>query len=152
MDDTQLIAVVQRDRFLRAGKVVAAGRAGAIDAVLLDTPIELFGSRLSVRRKRSDTTCPMHRRRTAIDVDPGRNPLRSIRQPARLAQPDCVRFRDIWEDEGWVSAGRVRGILIGCLWKRWDGTLCRVLGAVRTVRPRGSGSPRSFGGVIMLAG
>jgi peptidoglycan hydrolase-like protein with peptidoglycan-binding domain len=73
-----------------------------------DTGIELFGGCLNVRRKRGGTTWSMHSWGIAIDFDPARNPLRSNRHSARLAQPDCVPFWEIWEEEGWVSLGRSR--------------------------------------------
>lgn len=73
-----------------------------------NTGIELFGGCLNVRRKRGGTTWSMHSWGIAIDFDPARNPLRSNRHNARLAQPDCVKFWEIWEEEGWVSLGRTR--------------------------------------------
>ena len=73
-----------------------------------ETGIELFGGCLNVRRKRGGTTWSMHSWGIAIDFDPARNPLRSNRHNARLAQPDCVTFWEIWEEEGWVSLGRMR--------------------------------------------
>jgi len=70
--------------------------------------IDLFGGCLNVRRMRGGSAWSMHSWGIAIDFDPTRNPLRSTRASARLAQPDCERFWRIWEDEGWLSLGRAR--------------------------------------------
>lgn len=73
-----------------------------------DTGIDQFGGCLNVRRMRGGTRWSMHSWGIAIDFDPTRNPLRANLGTARLAQPDCVRFWEIWEEEGWVSLGRTR--------------------------------------------
>jgi hypothetical protein len=72
------------------------------------TGIELFGGCLNVRKMRGGSSWSMHAYGVAIDFDPARNQLRWGRDKARLAQPDCRRFWQIWEDEGWVSLGRAR--------------------------------------------
>jgi len=72
------------------------------------TGIDLFGGCLNVRKMRGGSSWSMHSWGIAIDFDPARNQLRWGRDKARLAQPDCKRFWQIWEDEGWVSLGRAR--------------------------------------------
>jgi hypothetical protein len=69
---------------------------------------DLFGGCLNVRKMRGGSSWSMHSWGIAIDFDPARNQLKWGRDKARLAQPDCKRFWQIWEDEGWVSLGRSR--------------------------------------------
>lgn len=73
-----------------------------------ETGIDQFGGCLNVRRMRGGSRWSMHSWGIAIDFDPTRNPLRASRANARLAQPDCAKFWEIWEEEGWVSLGRTR--------------------------------------------
>jgi hypothetical protein len=70
--------------------------------------IDLFGGCLNVRKMRGGSSWSMHSWGIAIDFDPARNQLKWGRDKARLAQPDCKRFWQIWEEEGWVSLGRAR--------------------------------------------
>jgi len=78
--------------------------ASAREALGLDQ----FGGCLDVRRMRGGTAWSMHSWGIAIDFDPLRNSLHSNRGNARLAQPDCHAFWEIWEAEGWLSLGRAR--------------------------------------------
>ncbi|MCW5965205.1 MAG: M15 family metallopeptidase [Bryobacterales bacterium] len=70
--------------------------------------LDLFGGCLNVRRMRGGSAWSMHSWGIAIDFDPTRNSLHSNRNNARLAQPDCNAFWEIWEAEGWLSLGRAR--------------------------------------------
>ena len=70
--------------------------------------LDLFGGCLNVRKMRGGNAWSMHAWGIAIDFDPARNQLRWGRDRARLAQPDCLKFWEIWEDEGWLSLGRAR--------------------------------------------
>lgn len=72
--------------------------------------IDLFGGCLNVRKMRGGSNWSMHAYGVAIDFDPARNMLRWGKDKARLALPDCEKFWRIWEDEGWLSLGRVRNI------------------------------------------
>lgn len=74
------------------------------------TGIDLFGGCLNVRKMRGGSSWSMHSWGIAIDFDPARNQLKWGRDKARLAQPDCKRFWQIWEEEGWVSLGRARNM------------------------------------------
>lgn len=69
---------------------------------------DLFGGSLNVRRMRGGTAWSMHSWGIAIDFDPERNQLKWGRDKARLAKPDCEKFWQCWEDEGWLSLGRAR--------------------------------------------
>lgn len=73
-----------------------------------DLGLDLFGGSLNVRKMRGGSSYSMHSWGIAIDFDPERNQLKWGRDRARLAQPDCIPFWEIWEAEGWVSLGRVR--------------------------------------------
>lgn len=44
----------------------------------------------------------------AVDWDSDRNQFRWGRDRASLAHPDCVKWWQIWEAEGWLSLGRAR--------------------------------------------
>jgi hypothetical protein len=70
--------------------------------------IDLFGGSLNVRKMRGGSAWSMHSWGIAIDFDPSRNQLQWGRDKARLAKADCNTFWRIWEDEGWVSLGRLR--------------------------------------------
>lgn len=70
--------------------------------------LDLFGGSLNVRRMRGGSRWSMHSWGVAIDFDPIRNQLRWKRPKARLSLEDAIPFWKIWEDEGWVSLGRVR--------------------------------------------
>lgn len=70
--------------------------------------LDLFGGCFNVRKMRGGERWSMHSWGIAIDFDPARNGLRSNRNTARLAHPDCEPFWEIWESEGWVSLGRTR--------------------------------------------
>lgn len=70
--------------------------------------LDLFGGSLNVRRMRGGSRYSMHSWGIAIDFDPERNQL-SWKQPqARLSHDDAIPFWRAWEEEGWISLGRVR--------------------------------------------
>lgn len=73
-----------------------------------DLGLDLFGGCLNVRKMRGGNAWSMHSWGIAIDFDPARNQLKWGKERARLAQPDCRKFWEIWEDAGWVSLGRAR--------------------------------------------
>lgn len=70
--------------------------------------IDLFGGCGNVRRMRGGTKMSTHSWACAIDFDPARNRLKWRSNRARLAQPDAVKFWEIWESVGWVSLGRTQ--------------------------------------------
>lgn len=69
---------------------------------------DLFGGCLNVRKMRGGTRYSMHSWGIAIDFDPERNQLKWGRNRAYLAKPECARFLQLWEEEGWLSLGRAR--------------------------------------------
>lgn len=73
-----------------------------------DLGIDLFGGCGNVRRMRGGTKMSTHSWACAIDFDPARNRLKWRSDRARLAQPDAVKFWEIWESVGWVSLGRTQ--------------------------------------------
>lgn len=78
-------------------------------AQLVEMGVHLFGGSLNVRMMRgSGGVYSMHSWGIAIDFDPLRNQLKWGRDRARLARPDAQLFWKIWEEEGWVSLGRLR--------------------------------------------
>lgn len=70
--------------------------------------LDLFGGCFNNRSMRGGSALSMHAYACAIDFDPERNQLKWGRDRARLAKPDCAKFWDFWEAEGWVSLGRAR--------------------------------------------
>ena len=70
--------------------------------------LDLFGGSLNVRKMRGGSAWSMHSWGIAIDFDPARNQLKWGKDKARLAKSDCNIFWRIWEEEGWVSLGRLR--------------------------------------------
>ncbi len=73
-----------------------------------DIGINLFAGCYNCRSMRGGTRYSMHSWGIAIDFDSARNRLKWGHKHARLAQPDAVKFWELWEAEGWVSLGRAR--------------------------------------------
>lgn len=69
---------------------------------------DLFGGCYNNRPKRGGKSKSMHAYACALDFDPVRNQLRWGRDRARLALPSCEQWWKFWEEEGWVSLGRLR--------------------------------------------
>lgn len=71
--------------------------------------LDMFGGCLNVRPKRgTKSTYSMHAWGIAIDYDPERNQLKWGRDRARMARPEYDVWWKLWEEEGWVSLGRLR--------------------------------------------
>lgn len=75
---------------------------------IYDLGLHLFGGSLNVRKMRNGTAWSMHSWGIAIDFDTERNQLSWGKDKARLGKDDAIPMWKIWEDEGWVSLGRVR--------------------------------------------
>lgn len=73
-----------------------------------DMGLHLYGGCKSVRKKRGGSTWSTHSWAAAIDFDPDHNRLDWSWQHAHLARRSCLRFWEIWEEEGWLSLGRAR--------------------------------------------
>ena len=88
---------------------------------IIEHGFDKFGGCYNPRRMRGGRSWSTHAWAAAIDVDPARNRFRwgydaeadkhdawgSNGKPY-LARPECVKFWEIWEAEGWVSLGRKR--------------------------------------------
>lgn len=70
--------------------------------------LDLFGGSLNVRKMRGGSNYSMHSWGIAIDFDPERNQLKWGKDRASLAHPDCNKFWQAWEAEGWISLGRLK--------------------------------------------
>ena len=70
--------------------------------------LDLFGGCFNNRPMRGGSQLSMHAYACAIDFDPERNQLKWGKDKARLAKPDCVKWWELWEAEGWTSLGRAR--------------------------------------------
>jgi hypothetical protein len=70
--------------------------------------LDLWGGCYNQRPIRGGTKWSMHSWGIAIDFDPEKNMLDWGRDRAAFSRPDYDRWWELWEEEGWVSLGRVR--------------------------------------------
>lgn len=70
--------------------------------------LDVTGGTLAVRQMRGGTSWSMHAWGIAKDFDPARNQLKWGRDRAMLDDKAYDAFWGFWEDEGWVSLGRLR--------------------------------------------
>jgi hypothetical protein len=75
---------------------------------LAELRLDRFGGCLNVRRKRGGTSWSTHAWGIAVDYDPDRNKLDWGRDRAAFARPDYDLWWRLWEEEGWISLGRLR--------------------------------------------
>lgn len=69
--------------------------------------LDRFGGSYNPRKKRGGTTWSTHAWGIALDFDPERNKLQWGRDRAAFARAEYDRWWALWEDEGWISLGRV---------------------------------------------
>lgn len=91
-----------------AGRVFAKIASDYSPAERARLGLDLFGGSLNVRRMRGGSNYSMHSWGIAIDFDPERNQLKWGKDRASLAHPDCEQFWRAWENEGWISLGRLK--------------------------------------------
>jgi len=70
--------------------------------------LDVYGGSFVPRAKRGGTSHSTHAWGVALDFDPDNNKLEWGRDKATFARPDYEPWWKIWEDEGWVSLGRLR--------------------------------------------
>ncbi len=70
--------------------------------------LDVYGGCYNPRKKRGGSTWSTHAWAVALDFDPANNRLRWGRDKASFARPDYDAWWNIWENEGWVSLGRVK--------------------------------------------
>ena len=70
--------------------------------------LDVWGGCLNVRKMRGGDRYSMHSWGIAIDYDPESNKLKWGRDRATFAKPDYDMWWRFWEEEGWVSLGRLR--------------------------------------------
>jgi hypothetical protein len=70
--------------------------------------LDLFGGCYNERPIRGGTKWSMHSWAIAVDFDPARNKLEWGRDKAAFAAPEYYKWWEFWEEEGWVSLGRMR--------------------------------------------
>lgn len=70
--------------------------------------LDVFSGCLNVRAMRGGTSLSTHAYGIACDWDAQRNPLRSTRHTAAMAQPAYEKWWDAWTEEGWLSLGKAR--------------------------------------------
>jgi hypothetical protein len=70
--------------------------------------LDRFGGCYNSRKKRGGTTWSTHAWGIALDFDPERNKLQWGRDRAAFARAEYDRWWTLWEDEGWISLGRVK--------------------------------------------
>ena len=69
--------------------------------------LDRWGGCYNERKKRGGTEWSTHAWGIAMDYDPERNRLTWGRDRAAFARPEYDRWWGFWEEEGWVSLGRV---------------------------------------------
>jgi hypothetical protein len=69
--------------------------------------LDRYGGCFNPRKKRGGTSWSTHAWAIALDFDPERNRLQWGRERAAFARPEYHRWWELWEEEGWVSLGRV---------------------------------------------
>lgn len=70
--------------------------------------LDLYAGCYNDRNKRGGSSKSMHAWGIALDYFPAKNRLKWHQDEALFAQPQYDKWWEIWEDEGWVSLGRVR--------------------------------------------
>ena len=69
--------------------------------------LDLFGGCFNKRRKRGGTSWSAHAWGIALDYDPDHNRLKWGRDRAVFASHEYNKWWELWEEEGWLSLGRV---------------------------------------------
>ncbi len=90
-------------------------------AEIIEHGFNLFAGCYNKRRMRGGSSWSMHAWGIAIDFDSARNRFRwgydakldandewGTNGKPYLARPECDKFWEFWEDEGWLSLGRAR--------------------------------------------
>lgn len=72
-----------------------------------DLRLDRFGGCFDPRKKRGGTSWSTHAWGIALDFDSERNRLQWGRERAAFARPEYDRWWELWEEEGWISLGRV---------------------------------------------
>lgn len=70
--------------------------------------LDVTGGTLAVRKMRGGDSWSMHSWGIAEDTDPARNQLKWGRNLATLDNKEYDAYWGFWEDEGWVSLGRMK--------------------------------------------
>ena len=70
--------------------------------------LNIWGGCLNVRRIRGGSRHSIHSWGAAVDYDPDRNQLKWGRDRAAFAKPEYDMWWRLWQEEGWVSLGRLR--------------------------------------------
>lgn len=78
------------------------------DAEIRRLRLDLYGGSYNPRKMRGSNRWSMHSWGIAIDWDPEHNRLKWGRDQASLDHPDYLDWWRFWEEEGWVSLGRIR--------------------------------------------
>ena len=70
--------------------------------------LDIFSGCYNKRKKRGGSSPSMHSWGIALDFFDSKNRLNWHQDRALFARPEYDKWWEIWEDEGWVSLGRVR--------------------------------------------
>lgn len=68
----------------------------------------LYGGCFNIRTIRGGKRLSTHSWGCAVDIDPARNGLKCSWKNAYLSKPECAKFVQAFEDEGWYSLGKNR--------------------------------------------
>lgn len=89
------------------GRILAKVYAHYGEAEIKRLRLDLFGGSYNPRKMRGSERWSMHSWGIAIDWDPSQNQLRWNRDQASLSGVDYLDWWKFWEEEGWLSLGRV---------------------------------------------
>ena len=70
--------------------------------------LDMWGGCFNERPLRGGSNWSMHSWGIAVDFDPDRNKLKMGRDQAEFASSEYNKWWEFWEEEGWVSLGRLR--------------------------------------------
>ncbi|MEM6909993.1 MAG: M15 family metallopeptidase [Verrucomicrobiota bacterium] len=73
-----------------------------------DLRLDYWGGCFNKRTIRGGSRWSTHAWGIAVDYDPDRNRLRWGRDRAHFAKPAYEKWWQLWEEEGWVSLGRIK--------------------------------------------
>lgn len=94
-----------RDSFER---ILTNIRDNYTEAEIEEHGFNMYGGCFNIRAIRGGKRLSTHSWGCAVDIDPARNGLKCSWKNAYLSRPECAKFIQAFEDEGWYSLGKNR--------------------------------------------